>query len=189
MTSPTGPRLFPEVGREVREHDRGVLPFEHLKALVADGVMSSSELIEEGQLQPASIDLRLGEYALQVRASFLPGRGTTVLEATEDLLVQRISLEDGAVLQKGAVYIIPLLESLDLAGTPGLLAKANPKSTTGRLDVFARLITDRADQFDIIDRGYQGPLFAEVSPKTFNVRVRTGTRLNQLRFVRGRSAS
>ncbi|MCC6961248.1 MAG: 2'-deoxycytidine 5'-triphosphate deaminase [Dehalococcoidia bacterium] len=189
MTSPTGPRLFPEVGREVREHDRGVLPFEHLRALVADGVMSSSEQIDEGQLQPASIDLRLGAYALQVRASFLPGRGTTVLEATEDLLVQRISLEDGAVLQKGAVYIIPLLESLDLAGTPGLLAKANPKSTTGRLDVFARLITDRADQFDIIDRGYQGPLFAEVSPKTFNVRVRQGTRLNQLRFVRGRSAS
>jgi dCTP deaminase len=166
-----------------------VLPFEHLKELVAEGTLSSSSGIEEAQLQPASIDLRLGSYALQVRASFLPGRGTTVLESAEDLLVQRIDLEDGAVLQKGAVYIIPLLEDLDLANRGGLLAKANPKSTTGRLDVFARLITDRADQFDIIERGYQGPLFAEVSPKTFNVRVKTGTRLNQLRFVRGRSVS
>lgn len=189
MTSPPGPRLFPELGREVREHDRGVLPFEHLKELVAEGALSSAAGIEEGQLQPASIDLRLGSYALQVRASFLPGRGTTVLEAADELLVQPIGLEDGAVLQKGAVYIIPLLEDLDLANRGGLLAKANPKSTTGRLDVFARLITDRADQFDIIERGYQGPLFAEVSPKTFNVRVKTGTRLNQLRFVRGRSAS
>ena len=189
MSSTAGPRLFPEAGRELREHDRGVLPYEHLRELVAEGVVVSRGGIDEDQMQPASIDLRLGTFALQVRASFLPGRGTSVLEASEDLLVQRIGLEDGAVLQKGAVYIIPLLESLDLARKPGLLAKANPKSTTGRLDVFARLITDRADQFDILDRGYQGPLFAEVSPKTFNVRVRTGTRLNQIRFLRGRSAS
>ena len=185
----SGPRLFPEAGRELRAHDRGVLPFEHLNELLAEGAVTAAEPIEAGQVQPASIDLRLGRYAIQVRASFLPGRGTTVVEAAQDLLVQEIDLERGAVLQKGAVYIIPLLESLDLAGNPGLLAKANPKSTTGRLDVFARLITDRADQFDIIERGYAGPLFAEVSPKTFSVRVRTGTRLNQLRFVRGRSAS
>jgi len=189
MTSGSGPRLFPETGREVRSHERGVLPFEHLQELVNEGVITADTAIAEGQLQPASIDLRLGAYALQVRASFLPGRGSTVLEASEDLLVQRIEIENGAVLQKGAVYIIPLLETLDLAGKPGLLAKANPKSTTGRLDVFARLITDRADQFDIIERGYQGPLFAEVSPKTFSVKVKMGTPLNQLRFVRGRSAS
>ncbi|MCC6268536.1 MAG: 2'-deoxycytidine 5'-triphosphate deaminase [Dehalococcoidia bacterium] len=189
MTSPSGPRLFPEAGRELRAHDRGVLPFEHLRELVREGVLAAEDRIDEAQLQPASIDLRLGSYALQVRASFLPGRGTTVLEAVEDLLIQRIDLEGGAVLQKGAVYIIPLLETLDLSANPGLLAKANPKSTTGRLDVFARLITDRADQFDVIERGYVGPLFAEVSPKTFNVRAKTGTRLNQLRFVRGRSVS
>jgi dCTP deaminase len=189
MTNPAGPRLFPETGRELRSHDRGVLPFEHLRELIADGVISSQEGIEEAQLQPASIDLRLGAFAIQVRASFLPGRDSTVLPASEDLLVQRVDLADGAVLQKGAVYIIPLLEHLDLRAQPHLLAKANPKSTTGRLDVFARLITDRADQFDIIERGYTGPLFAEVSPKTFNVRVRTGTRLNQLRFLRGRSVS
>src|SRR5512139_2030382 len=156
MSTPAGPRLFPEVGRELRSHDRGVLPFEHLRELVAQGSMTAESGVDESQLQPASIDLRLGTFGLQVRASFLPGRGTTVLEAAEDLLIQRIGLEDGAVLQKGAVYIIPLLESLDLAAAGGLLAKANPKSTTGRLDVFARLITDRADQFDLIERGYVG---------------------------------
>jgi dCTP deaminase len=187
---PPNPRLFPEEGREVRLRDRGVLPFEHLKELIADGVVSAERGFEDDQLQPASIDLRLGRRALQVRASFLPGRNATVLEAAQDLLVQEIDLEGGAVLQKGAVYIIPVLESLDLRrGASGLLAKANPKSTTGRLDVFARLITDRADQFDIIERGYQGPLFAEVSPKTFSVRAQVGTRLNQLRFLRGRSAT
>ena len=189
MTTTPGPRLFPEAGRELRLHDRGVLPFEHLRELIAEDVVTSEEGVDEDQLQPASIDLRLGRFALQVRASFLPGRGTSVLEASQDLLVQEIDLSSGAVLQKGAVYIIPLLEGLDLGRRSGLLAKANPKSTTGRLDVFARLITDRADQFDIIERGYKGPLFAEVSPKTFNVRVRTGTRLNQLRFLRGRSVS
>jgi dCTP deaminase len=189
MTTTPGPRLFPEAGRELRSHDRGVLPFEHLKELVAEDIVASDEGIEPDQLQPASIDLRLGQFALQVRASFLPGRGTSVIEASQELLVQEIDLANGAVLQKGAVYIIPLLEALDLSRRTGLLAKANPKSTTGRLDVFARLITDRADQFDIIERGYRGPLFAEVSPKTFNVRVRTGTRLNQLRFLRGRSVS
>ena len=186
---PPSPRLFPEVGREVRLRDRGVLPYEHLRELIADGVLHAVPAIEDDQLQPASVDLRLGRFALQVRASFLPGRQSTVLEAAQDLLVQEIDLDRGAVLQKGAVYIIPVLESLDLGTTSGLLAKANPKSTTGRLDVFARLITDRADQFDIIERGYNGPMFAEVSPKTFSVRVQVGTRLNQLRFLRGRSAT
>jgi dCTP deaminase len=187
---PPNPRLFPEEGREVRLRDRGVLPFEHLQELVSSGVVSAPVGFEDDQLQPASIDLRLGRRALQVRASFLPGRSSTVLEAAQDLLIQEIDLEGGAVLQKGAVYIIPVLETLDLRrGATGLLAKANPKSTTGRLDVFARLITDYADQFDLIERGYTGPLYAEVSPKTFHVRVQVGTRLNQLRFLRGRSAT
>jgi dCTP deaminase len=105
------------------------------------------------------------------------------------LLIQRLDLQNVAVLQRGAVYIIPLLERLDLSKRAALLAKANPKSTTGRLDVFARLITDFAEQFDVIERSYRGGLYAEVSPKTFNVQVRTGTRLNQLRFLRGRSDS
>lgn len=159
-----------------------MLPLEHLQELINDGVIHAERPFEDGQLQPASIDLRLGTSAMQVRASFLPGPEGTVEDAARDLLIQRIDLTEGAIFQPGSVYIVELMESLTLR-SPELLAKANPKSTTGRLDVFARLITDHAERFDVIARGYRGPLYAEVAPKTFTVRVKAGTKLNQLRFL------
>jgi len=182
VTQPGSPRLFPESGRELRSADRGVLPLEHIQELIADGVLHAEQPFEESQLQPASIDLRLGTTAIQVRASFLPGPEGTVEDAAAPLLIQRLDLSEGAIFQPGSVYIVPLMESLTLR-SPELLAKANPKSTTGRLDVFARLITDHAERFDVVARGYRGPLYAEIAPKTFTVRVRAGTKLNQLRFL------
>jgi dCTP deaminase len=154
-------------------------------------MVRSESPLEDDQLQPASVDLRLGTTCYQVRASFLPGKAHTVEDALGHLQVRAFSLRDGAILPQGAVYIVQLLEHLDLARKPTrtLLAKANPKSTTGRLDIFARLITDRADEFDVVERGYQGPLYVEIAPKTFHIKVRTGTRLNQLRFIRGRSVA
>ncbi len=182
MAHSSTPRLFPELGRELRATDRGVLPLEHIQELISQGVITAETPFEEAQLQPASIDLRLGATAMQVRASFLPGPEGTVEEALGDLLIQRMDLSEGAIFQPGSVYIVPLMESLTLRSSE-LLAKANPKSTTGRLDVFARLITDHAERFDVVERGYRGPLFAEIAPKTFSVRVRAGTKLNQLRFL------
>jgi dCTP deaminase len=181
MTSAIG--LFPELKREARSYRRGILPYEDIQELIGEGFLTADPPIAESQLQPASVDLRLGETALQVRASFLPGARGRVLESAGDLLIQEIGLREGAVLQKGGVYIVPLLERLKLPSHT--LAKANPKSTTGRLDVLARLITDYSEQFDRVPRGYSGPLYLEIAPKTFNVRVRTGTQLNQLRFLRG----
>ena len=134
------------------------------------------------QIQPASLDLRLGDTAYRVRASFLP-RHTTVAERIEQLKLHEIALGDGAVLETGCVYIVPLIESLALP--PDIAAAANPKSSTGRLDVFTRVITDRARGFDRIEAGYHGPLYAEISPKTFPVLVREGSRLSQLRLRRG----
>ncbi len=139
------------------------------------------EGITDEQIQPASLDLRLGDVAYQVRASFLPGRSATVAEGITELLVQTHDLRTEAILHPGSVYIIPLLESLALRDGE-LTARANPKSTTGRLDVFARLITDRAERFDDVERGYRGPMYVEVSPMTFRVKVRRGIRLNQIRF-------
>src|ERR1044072_7540091 len=137
------------------------------------------------QTPPASLDLRLGDTAYRVRASFLPGH-TTVAERIEHLKLHEIALSDGAVLETGCVYIVPLLESLALPAD--LAASANPKSSTGRLDVFTRVITDRARGFDRIEPGYHGPLYAEISPKTFPVLVREGTRLSPVRLRRGHAA-
>jgi dCTP deaminase len=159
-----------------------VFPSQHIEGLVQSGAILAPE-IGDAQVQPASLDLRLGSVAYQVRASVLPGKDT-VLEAAEEVLVQELDLTRPQVLQRGSVYLIPAQESLKLPRS--VSAKANPKSTTGRLDVFARLITDRAEQFDTIRSGYHGNLYIEVSPKTFNVRVREGTRLNQIRFLYGR---
>ena len=134
------------------------------------------------QIQPASLDLRLGEVAYRVRASFLPGR-TTVAQRIDELKLHEISLTDGAVLETGCVYIVPLLESLALPDE--ISAAANPKSSTGRLDVFTRVIADETRGFDRIEAGYHGPLYAEISPRTFPVLVREGSRLSQIRFRRG----
>jgi dCTP deaminase len=161
----------------------GILPYQTINAMCRDGeIFGDLEILHE-QVQPASIDLRLGPVAYRVRASFLPGPEATVVEKIEQLDGYAIDLRAGAVLEKGCVYIVPLLESLAL--NEGVAGFANPKSSTGRLDILTRLITDRSAAFDRVERGYQGPLYAEIAPRTFSVVVRTGSRLNQLRFRRG----
>ena len=138
------------------------------------------------QIQPASLDLRLGSIAYRVRASFLPGPGTTVDQRIAELKLHEFSLVDGAVLETGCVYIVPLIERLALP--PDIAAATNPKSSTGRLDVFTRVIADETRGFDRVAGGYHGPLYAEISPKTFPVLVREGSRLSQLRLRRGDAA-
>ena len=162
----------------------GLLARQRIAALARDGVVAAATPIEAAQFQPASLDLRLGAEAFRVRASFLPGKDASVVERLKSLNPERVSLAgDGAVLEKGIVYIAPLMERLALP--PGVSGAANPKSSTGRLDIFTRLIVDGSDAFDHVPEGYAGPLFAEISPRSFSVRVRAGTRLNQLRFRDG----
>jgi len=161
----------------------GVLPYQALKALVGAGEIAAEQAILPDQLQPASLDLRLGPVAWRVRASFLPGPGRTIAERLGAVLLHEIDLTEGALLERGCVYIVPLLESLSLSQMLG--GVANPKSSTGRLDVFTRLICDRAADFDYVPRGYHGRLYVEIFPRTFSVIARTGTRLNQLRVTRG----
>jgi len=163
----------------------GVLPYQAIRGLIDRGQIVADTPIEESQLQPASIDLRLGSVGYEVRASFLPGPGATVREMVESLYVDEIDLDRGAILRRGSVYILTLQESCQRTA---FLGRANPKSTTGRLDLFTRLITNGAASFDTVEKGYTGPLYVEVAPKTFNIRVRTGSKLNQLRFFKGISA-
>ena len=158
----------------------GVLPIQDIEALIAQSRILMSRPAIEGQLQPASLDLRLGETAYRIRASFLPGPGIKVDQRLTDLKLHEIDLTSSAVLETGCVYIVPLIESLDLP--PNHSASANPKSSTGRLDVFTRVIADEATGFDQIPTGYSGPLYAEICPQTFPVVVRTGSRLSQIRF-------
>jgi len=161
----------------------GILPFQDIIQMEADGWLTAEQPITDAQVQPASLDLRLGPIAYRVRASFLPGADKTVRQRIEDFGMHEIDLSSGAVLEKGCVYIVPLMESLNLP--PDLSAMANPKSSTGRLDIFTRLIVDRGLEFDRVRAGYSGPLFAEISPRTFSIFVRPGARLNQIRFRRG----
>ncbi|MDB5590012.1 2'-deoxycytidine 5'-triphosphate deaminase [Enterovirga sp.] len=158
----------------------GLLPRQHIRDLVRRDVLKATEELRESQFQPASLDLRLGRRAYRVRASFLPGRNATVESKLAALRPDEIDLEGGAVFERGCVYVVELLEHLDLPDS--IAAAANPKSSTGRLDVFTRLITDRSEAFDTVEAGYRGRLYAEVSPRTFSVKVRRGTRLNQIRF-------
>ena len=163
----------------------GVLSSQEILELIHKNVINSENGIEKDLIQPASIDLRLGIKAWRVPASFLPGKGNKVSSRLKDLAMHEFSLIDGAVLECGCVYIVKLLENVSL--TDNLTGIANPKSSTGRLDVFTRLIVDGAMEFEHIPAGYQGPLYAEISPRTFSVLVRTGSRLNQLRLRRGQS--
>ncbi len=158
----------------------GILPAQAIRALISGGAVKLAEPLAPGQLQPASIDLRLGREAYRVRASFLPGPDTKVMDKLGDLKLHTIDLTKGAVLETGCVYIVPLLESLGLPGT--ISASANPKSSTGRLDVFTRVIADGVAAFDQIPAGYKGPLYAEICPQTFPILARTGSKLSQLRF-------
>jgi len=158
-----------------------VLSSRQIEAMIGSGAIRLASPPAHGQVQPASLDLRLGPRAWRVRASFLPGKARRVGDLLSALKYDEISLEgDGAVLERGCFYVIPLLESLALG--PDVTGAANPKSSTGRLDIFTRLITDQGDRFDEVAPGYVGPLYAEVSPRSFSVRVRQGSRLNQLRF-------
>ena len=163
----------------------GVLSSQEILELIHKNVITSENGIEKDLIQPASIDLRLGIKAWRVPASFLPGKGNKVSSRLKDLAMHEFSLIDGAVLECGCVYIVKLLENVSL--TDNLTGIANPKSSTGRLDVFTRLIVDGAMEFEEVPAGYQGPLYAEISPRTFSVLVRTGSRLNQLRLRRGQS--
>ncbi len=161
----------------------GVISREKIAVMRRRKWIAASADIEDAQLQPASLDLRLGAKAYRVRASFLPGRSRTVSEQLASLSTAELDLEgDGAILEKGCVYVVPLLEHLDLPES--VSGVANPKSSSGRLDIFTRLITDHSDVFDNVAIGYSGPLFAEVSPRSFSVRVRRGSKLNQIRFRR-----
>lgn len=175
--------LFPASVPDARR--TGVLPYQELREMQRAKQIASIVGFESDQLQPASFDLRLGKSAYRVRASFLPGPASTVMEGVQRLDgLPKIDLEKGAaVFERGAVYVVELLESVALpADTTGV---ANPKSSTGRLDVLTRLITDRATAFDRIEPRYQGPLFLEVAPLTFPIVVRQGIRLSQVRFHRG----
>jgi dCTP deaminase len=162
---------------------KGILPDHMIAGLAEDGAILSPQEFVPDQIQPASLDLRLGEIAYRVRASFLPGPRTTVAQRIDELKLHEIPLSDGAVLETGCVYIVPLIESLALPDD--ISAAANPKSSTGRLDVFTRVIADETRGFDRIKAGYHGPLYAEISPKTFPVLVREGSRLSQIRFRHG----
>ncbi len=159
---------------------QGILPDRMIVAMADASLILPEYEFVEGQIQPASLDLRLGDVAYRVRASFLPGPEARVADRIAELKLHEINLADGAVLETNCVYIVPLLEALALPR--GISASANPKSSTGRLDVFTRVIADGTRGFDRIEAGYQGPLYAEISPKTFPVLLREGSRLSQIRF-------
>lgn len=163
----------------------GVLPAQALRQLIDQGVICADPAITEGQIQPASLDLRLGTVAYRVRASFLAGQGRSVAERISEFEMHRVDLTAGAVLEKGCVYLIPLMERLALP--KGVTAVANAKSSTGRLDLLTRTITDGGVEFDRIPEGYHGPLYAEVCPRSFSVLARSGQRLNQIRFRQGQA--
>jgi dCTP deaminase len=163
--------------------EKGILPDRLIAALAEAGGIVTARPFAADQIQPASLDLRLGAVAYRVRASFLPGPGSTVARRIAKLKLHEFALTNGAVLETGCVYIVPLIESLSLPAD--IAAVTNPKSSTGRLDVFTRVIADETRGFDRIEGGYRGPLYAEISPKTFPVLVREGSRLSQIRFRHG----
>lgn len=165
------------------DHASGILPCQDIAELITGDVVGLAAPQDEGQIQPASLDLRLGDVAYRVRASFLPGPGARVSAKLDELALHKIDLSSGAVLETGCVYVVPLLEQLNLPAH--LSASANPKSSTGRLDVFTRVITDGVAAFDQIPAGHKGQLYAEICPQTFPVLVRRGSKLTQLRFRMG----
>ncbi|RJL03340.1 2'-deoxycytidine 5'-triphosphate deaminase [Paracoccus siganidrum] len=163
----------------------GVLPDSEIRKLIDSGAISASPAIIPEQVQPASLDLRLGRTAYRLRASFLAGRGRRVTDRLADFRMHQMDLTDGAVLERGCVYLVPLMERLALPA--GLTAVANAKSSTGRLDLLTRLVADDGTEFDRLPDSYDGPLYAEICPRSFSVLVRPGMRLNQLRLRRGQA--
>jgi dCTP deaminase len=162
----------------------GVLSDRQIRQMIADGGIAAAPPIEDGQIQPASLDLRLGDVAYRVRASFLPG-AASVADRLEDLTMHKITLTGGAVLEKGCVYVVPLMERLRLP--PGMTAAASAKSSIGRLDLMTRVITDQGVEFDRVPEGYDGPLYAELCPQSFSVVAQPGQLLNQIIFRHGKT--
>ncbi|MEJ2000060.1 MAG: 2'-deoxycytidine 5'-triphosphate deaminase [Maritimibacter sp.] len=163
----------------------GVLSDRQIRDMIAGGGIAASSPILNEQIQPASLDLRLGDTAYRVRASFLPGDGATVAERLDEFTMHEITLTGGAVLEKGCVYVVPLMERLDLPA--GMTAAASAKSSTGRLDLMTRVITDQGVEFDRVQEGYTGPLYAEICPQSFSVVTRPGQLLNQIIFRQGKT--
>ncbi|MDB4221810.1 2'-deoxycytidine 5'-triphosphate deaminase [Amylibacter sp.] len=163
----------------------GVLPSQKIKDMIINSQIILTNPVDIDQVQPASLDLRLGKKAYRVRASFLAGSKNSVADRLSIFKMHEIDLRNGAVLEKGCVYVVPLMESLALP--KNINAVANAKSSTGRLDLFTRCITDHGIEFDRIEKGYTGPLYAEISPRSFSVLVKPGMRLNQIRFRKGKS--
>jgi dCTP deaminase len=161
----------------------GVIPNQQISEMIRSGQINAAQSVIDAQIQPASLDLRLGNVAYRVRASFLTGHSSKVTDRLIEFEMHRVDLTDGAVLEKGCVYVVPLMESLALP--EGMNAVANAKSSTGRLDLLTRTITDGGTEFDRIPSGYTGPLYAEICPRSFSVLVRPGMRLNQIRFRTG----
>jgi dCTP deaminase len=174
----------------VQLRDKGILPAQELREMIQRMEIAPSSpsmpAISEDQIQPASLDLRLGRFAHCVHASFLPGPDKNVMTRVEALRKGPpidLSSPEGAVLERNKVYVVEIIERVGLKGA--VEGRANPKSSTGRLDVLTRLITDKATAFDQIEKRYLGPLYVEIAPLTFNVRVRQGSRLVQVRLQRG----
>ena len=179
--------LFPELEKDLKPYTAdfttGILPYQAIVKLVEGGRISGAVPIDDAQIQPASLDLRLGATAWRVRASFLPGKDSTVSAKIERMMMHRIDLTQPTVFEKGCVYIAEIMEELRLPAD--ISGKSNPKSSTGRLDIFTRLITDGCNEFESVAEGYRGKLYLEIVPRTFSVLAQQGARLNQLRFVRG----
>ncbi len=163
----------------------GVLPAQMIRRMIDDGQVSAEHPVDPGQVQPASLDLRLGAVAWRMRASFLAGRGRRVADRLAEFEMHRMDIGAGVVLEKGCVYLVPLMERLALPAD--VQAVANAKSSTGRLDLLTRVITDEGVEFDRVAPGYSGPLYAEICPRSFSVLVRPGMRLNQIRFRCGQA--
>jgi dCTP deaminase len=185
VTSTSAPGVAPDAGAAERgSSGGGVLPAQRLREAIAnEWIVAGDRRILPESIQPASIDLRLGERAWVLRCSFLPDSDSSVEQKVEDLAFEEIDLRDGATLERDRPYLVPLIEELRLP--EGIRAKANPKSSTGRLDVFTRVLTDRSHRFDEIADGYRGRLYLEVVPRTFAIRVKTGLALNQVRLSDG----
>ena len=162
----------------------GVLPYQTIKEMISQNTIEAETAIKNSQIQPSSLDLRLGSKAWRLQASFLPGAGFAVADQLHELAMHEIDLSSGAILEKNCVYLVLLQEKLLLP--QNVNAISNAKSSTGRLDLLTRLITDSGTEFDRIPNGYSGPLYAEICPRSFSVLVKTGTRLNQIRFRRGK---
>ena len=163
----------------------GVLSDKQIKQMAAEGAIGASSPILNSQIQPASLDLRLGDKAFRVRASFLPGKTNSVSTRLEELTMHEITLTGGAVLEKGCVYVVPLMEQLNLP--QGMTGAASAKSSIGRLDLMTRVITDQGVEFDRIPEGYVGPLYAEICPQSFSVVAQPGQLLTQVIFRNGRT--